>query len=90
MTAQPPLREEVSRGAGRVKTAARMLDMAEALSPRLRPGPEGDKDRQFLAEGRRFAELLLASGHNARWGHRDSILPGCGCSGRSGQHGMLN
>jgi hypothetical protein len=67
----------VRRGyARRVKTAARMLDMVEALSPRLTPGPEGDGDRQFLAEGRELAELLHLSGHNARWGDRDSILPG--------------
>jgi hypothetical protein len=53
-----------------------MLDMVEALSPKLMPGPEGDRDRQFLAEGRELAELLHVSGHKGRWGDRDSILPG--------------
>jgi hypothetical protein len=77
----------VRRGyARRVKIAARMLDMVEALSPRLTPGPEGDGDRQFLAEGRDLAELLHVSGHKARWGDRDSIfawgvVAACGATG---------
>jgi hypothetical protein len=47
--------------------------MVEALSPQLKPGPEGDG---FLAEGHKLAELLHVSGYKARWGDRDSILPG--------------
>jgi hypothetical protein len=50
--------------------------MVEALSPQLKPGPEGDGDRQFLVEGHKLAELLHVSGHKARWADRDSILPG--------------
>jgi hypothetical protein len=78
MTATCPLcGKSVRRGLGRrVKTASRMLDMAEMLSSRIKPGAEGKELRGFVNEGRELAEWLHGSGHTARWGSRDSILPG--------------
>ena len=59
-----------------MKTASRMLETAEALSAWIKPSSEGDELRRFVNEGRQLAEWLHVSGHTARWGSPDSILPG--------------
>ena len=59
--------------------------MVEALSPQLKPGPEGDG---FLAEGHKLAELLHVSGTRLGGAIVTPYCLGCGCSVRSGWLGM--